>query len=166
MRREWLASVLEGTGVGAHADAPEGHLTVKAQTQGVDVLVYGRVSSTLVTECSRCLEDAVIPVDTEIACLLTARGADLRPVPDELELTPEDLDRDFFTGDRIVLDDAVRENLLLEVPIQPLCRETCEGIAVPESISGPADLRSAESPGVDPRLAPLLSLVGKIPTEE
>lgn len=171
VRREWLVSVLEGTGVWAAASAEEGHLRIRAHKQGADVVIHGRVTSILVTECGRCLEDAVIVVDADVSRLLTARGADLRPEPDELELTPEDLDRDFYSGDTIVLDDAVRENLLLEVPIQPLCREECAGIAVPASTRGPADLRAAATVGgiggVDPRLAPLLSLVGKVkPTEE
>ncbi len=170
VRREWLALVLDGTGVRAHASAAEGSLRFRAHKQGADVVLHGRVTSVLVTECARCLEDAVITVDADITRLLTARGADLRPEPDELELTPEDLDRDFYAGETIVLDEAIRENLLLEVPIQPLCREDCAGIPVPAAIAGPADLRVAATiggGGIDPRLAPLLSLVGKVkPTEE
>ncbi|MCA9607565.1 MAG: DUF177 domain-containing protein [Myxococcales bacterium] len=168
VRREWLVSVLTGTGVWPDASAEEGHLRIRVHKQGADVVVHGRVTSTLVTECARCLEDAVISVDADVTRLLTARGAELRPEPDELELTPEDLDRDFYAGDTIVLDDAVRENLLLEVPIKPLCREECAGITVPAAVAGPADLHAAATiGGVDPRLAPLLSLVGKVkPTEE
>lgn len=167
VRRAWLVQVLAGTGVSAHPSAPEGHLAFRAHKQGADVLIHGHVTSTLVTECARCLEDAVIEVDADVTRLLTARGADFRPEPDEVELTPEDLDREFYDGERIVLDDAVRENLLLEVPIKPLCREDCAGIPVPASVAGPSDLRAAAGSGVDPRLAPLLSLVGKVrPTEE
>ncbi|MBX3273287.1 MAG: DUF177 domain-containing protein [Sandaracinaceae bacterium] len=165
VRTEWLAVALEGTGVRVSDTAPEGRLAFHAHKQGADILIQGRVTSTLVTACSRCLEDAVVHVDADITRLLTARSAELRPEPDELELTPEDLDRDFYVGERVVLDDAVRENLLLEVPIQPLCRADCAGIPVPVHVRGPADL-SAPAGGVDPRLAPLLSLVGKFPTEE
>ncbi len=169
--RAWLASVLEGTGVLVAPGADEGRLTLRAHRQGEDVVIQGRVTSTLVAECARCLEEAIVAVDADISTLLTARGPKLRPTADLVELTPEDLEREFFTGDKIVLDDNVREHLLLEVPIKPLCREECEGIAVPASISGPADLNrvqgaSAPTDGVDPRLAPLLSLVGKVPTEE
>lgn len=167
VRREWLASVLADTGVSVASDAADGKLTLRAHRQGEDIVVVGHVTSTLVTACARCLEDAVIPVDTSISSLLTARGANLRAEPDELELTPEDLDRDFYSGDKIVLDDSVREHLLLEVPIKPLCRGGCLSIPIPESIKGPADLKSASRvDGVDPRLAPLLSLVDKLPTEE
>jgi uncharacterized protein len=168
----WLASALHGTGVrGADERAPEGRLELEAHKQGADVVVRGRLTSALVTECSRCLDDAFIPVNVEVVSLMTARGADLRPEPDELELTPEDLDREFFTGDRVVLDGVIREHLLLEVPIQPLCTDDCPGIPVPAAVAGPSDLRrdpgGAGGGGIDPRLAPLLKLVGKNePTEE
>jgi uncharacterized protein len=167
VRRPWLTSVLEGTRIGADASAPEGSLELRAHKQGADVVLHGRVRAGLVTECARCLEDAHVAVDTLVASLLTARGAELRPEPDEVELTPEELDREFFQGDRIVLDDVVREHLLLEVPIQPLCSEQCPGIPVPAAVAGPADLRAVGTEGVDPRFAPLLKLVGKkAPTEE
>lgn len=165
VRRAWLAQVLADTSISVLAAAPEGRLTMQVRKQGEDILILGRVSASLVAECSRCLEDAFVSVDTEVSGLLTARGADFRPEPDEVELTPDDLDRDFFSGDRIVLDDMVREHVLLEVPISPLCQDDCAGIPVPEAVSGP-DLASAEG-AVDPRLAPLLSLVGRTkPTEE
>ncbi len=167
----WLASALSGTDVRVDERAPEGRVELTAHKQGADVVVRGRLTSALVTECSRCLEDARIPVNVEVVSLMTARGADLRAEPDELELTPEDLDREFFTGDRVVLDAVIREHLLLEVPIQPLCTDGCPGIPVPAAVAGPSDLHSDPSGvgggGIDPRLAPLLKLVGKNePTEE
>ncbi|MEQ9081919.1 MAG: DUF177 domain-containing protein [Sandaracinaceae bacterium] len=177
LTREWLASALSDTGLSHTAlshtevslapDADEGHLSLHAHKQGDDVIVTGKLRAALVTPCARCLEPAPVPVDAEVVNLFTARGAALRPEPDELDLTPEDLDREFYAGDRIVLDDIVREYLLLEVPIQPVCQPGCEGIPVPAAVAGPKDLRAeAKVDGVDPRLAPLLSLVGKVPTEE
>jgi uncharacterized protein len=180
----WLTTVLVDTDVSPRHGEPEGHLSLHAHKQGVDVVLVGRLRASLTTPCARCLEDAVVEVDAELGALITARAPEpkpgksgkpgpkkhekLRPVPDALELTPEDLVRDFYTGDTIVLDDVVREHLLLEVPIQPLCGEDCPGIPVPTAVSGPADLsRDPSAPGVDPRLAPLMNLVGKLkPTEE
>lgn len=162
----WLDSVLGDTDVRPGSEA-DGALTLRAHKQGVDVVLDGWVKASLIAECARCLEDTPITVDSRFAALLTARTAEVRPEPDEVELTPEDLDRDFYTGEQIVLDEAVREHLLLEVPMQLLCDEGCAGITVPEEIAGPADLRTNENGKVvDPRLAPLMKLVGKVPTEE
>lgn len=162
----WLTSVLVGTDVRADVSAPEGRFELHVHKQGADIVLRGHLTGGLVTDCARCLEDARIAVDTEVASLLTHRSADTRPLVDELELTPEDLDREFFTGEQIVLDDIVREHLLLEVPIQPLCTVECPGIPVPAAVAGPRDLRDVGPGGIDPRLAPLLKLVGKKPTEE
>ena len=163
----WLRHELSDTEVRPDEDEPEGHLRLHAQRQGSDLVLHGHLRARLVTECARCLADALVPVDVEVGLLLTARGVELRAEPDELELTPEDLDREFYTGDRVVLDPVVREHLLVEVPIKPLCREDCPGIAVPASVAGPRDLSPRTGGGVDPRLAPLKNLVGKLePTEE
>lgn len=165
VRRAWLAEIVGDMGLRVPAAVPEGRLTIEARRQGEDVVVLGRLSASMVTECARCLEDATISIDSEVGGLLTARGSALRAEPDEAELTPEEISRDFFTGDRIILDDMIREHLLLEVPIKPLCQDDCAGIPVPEAVSGP-DLTSTEDT-IDPRLAPLLSLVGRVkPTEE
>lgn len=166
LRGEWLASALADTDVVADERAPEGRFELTAYKQGADVIVRGRLVASLATECSRCLEVARIGVDADVTSLLTARRPELRAVPGELELTPEDLDREFFTGDTIVLDEVVREHLLLEVPIQPLCSDACPGIPVPAEVAGPADLRDTGAASVDPRFAPLLKLVGKTPAEE
>ena len=165
--RDWLARVLADTDVAAAEEADDGSLEFHAQKQGEDVVVHGRLKAHLVAECARCLSDAAIDVDMDFGGLFTARGANLRPEPDEVDLTPEDLEREFYSGDEIVLDDVVRENLLLEVPIKPLCDEACEGIEVPADVAGPDDLRASAEGGVDPRFAPLLKLVGQMkPTEE
>ncbi len=166
VRGAWLASVLTDTEVSGDPSAPDGSLQLTAHKQGADVVVRGRLDAALLVDCSRCLEPAHLAVQTEVVSLLTARGRVLRPEPDEVELTPEDLDREFFTGDRIVLDDIVREHLLLEVPIKPLCSESCTGIPVPADVAGPSDLRAVGDEGLDPRLAPLLKLVGKNPPTE
>jgi len=164
----WLDESLQGRGEHDLVLRPDpsfdGDFSLYAEKAGEDVVVRGTIRTRLLTECSRCLADAPIPVDTEVVALYTARGAGVRPVADADELTPEELDKEFYTGDTVVLDDLVRENVLLEVPMQPLCSESCEGLQVPEEIRGPADLTEApvhEGKKVDPRLAPLLSLMNK-----
>ena len=143
IRASWLSDQLEALGdarEGLRAPDFDGELTCFAEQAGTDVILQGRIVGGLLAECSRCLGPAPIAVDAAIAMLLSARGKGIRPAPGEEDLSPDEIDREFYTGDLIVLDDAVREQLLLEVPMQPLCRQDCEGIPVPESVKGPADL--------------------------
>jgi uncharacterized protein len=167
----WLAKELAGTDVSPAGDAEDGLLDVRLSRNGLEILIHGEVQARLETACSRCLEPATIDARAGLTALMTPRAAGAEadvPTDDEKEreLGAEDLVRETYRGDEVVLDALVREHLLLEVPIQPLCREDCPGIAVPDAVRGTGRTEEASGGGsIDPRLAPLLKLVGK-PTEE
>jgi uncharacterized protein len=46
----------------------------------------------------------------------------------EMELHNEDLDVYYYEGDEIDLDPYVYEEVMLNMPMRPLCREECKGI--------------------------------------
>jgi uncharacterized protein len=81
------------------------------------------------------------------------RAAKEKDLP-EYEFSSEDADVDTYDGETIVLDDFVREAILLEMPIFPLCSEDCPGIRPASS----DDVDEGAEPHVDPRLAPLGAL--------
>ena len=85
----------------------------------------------LLVECSRCLADTPLHVDTPVTALLEP-GAVPTSRPEELELDEEDLDRAQFVGHEVVLDELVREHLLLECPMQPLCAPGLPGHPDPD----------------------------------
>lgn len=162
LRASWLASELESLGEAARglsAPKTDGLVEVYAQKTGADVVVNGRVKGSLLAECSRCLGPAIIPIAVDIGVVLSARGAaprtgGIRETAELDDLTPDEVDREFFSGDVIDLANLVREHLLLEVPMQPLCREDCPGIEMPAS-QKKAAAAFAVKPAVDPRLAAL-----------
>jgi uncharacterized metal-binding protein YceD (DUF177 family) len=49
------------------------------------------------------------------------------------------------------------------VPMQPLCSEACQGIAVPKHLRPPEEVFGTKDDRVDPRLAPLKRLRDKVP---
>ncbi len=160
LRAAWLADELRTLGDAAEgltAPATDGRVDVFAEKTGADVVVHGRVKGAIVAECSRCLGPATVPVDAELSVLLTSRAKNLREPAEIDDLSPEELDREFFTGDVIDLANLVREHLLLEVPMQPLCREDCPGIEV-SAAQKKSLAKAGEKPTLDPRLAPLASI--------
>lgn len=170
----WLRHALADAELGVPEGARPGKLGVHAQRSGDDILVQAHLEAQVVASCARCLNDVVIDVDTDITQLLSPEHARPRVVQ-ELELEGEDLDREYYSGERIVLDDAVREQAILEVPMQVLCPEPpgCQPIEIPEGVRPPADLgrgaggSAGERPGeIDPRLAPLLNLKRKLENDE
>ncbi|MBM4294554.1 MAG: DUF177 domain-containing protein, partial [Deltaproteobacteria bacterium] len=46
----------------------------------------------------------------------------------EEELTAADLDVDFISGENIDLQGIVREQIILSMPLKPLCHEDCRGL--------------------------------------
>ena len=66
---------------------------------------------------------------------------------DEEDAGVDEAENETFSGDKLVLDALAREHVILEVPMQPLCREDCPGIAIPEHIRGPANFGEEEAKG-------------------
>jgi hypothetical protein len=78
----------------------------------------------------------------------------------EYEFSSEEAEVDTYDGETVVLDEFIREALLLELPNFPLCSEACPGIrpvaSEPEAGSGESAVQ------VDPRLMPLGALRAKL----
>ena len=43
-------------------------------------------------------------------------------------IDPEDLDLDYYTGEIVDLESLLREQIILMMPLKPLCDETCKGL--------------------------------------
>lgn len=138
----WLDTVMEDAGLRGVA-GEVGLVKVTAHRIGDDIAVSGRVQAAMTGTCVRCLEDMRIDANVKLTVNVSPRSS-AKQLPEELELTPEDLDRDFYDGQTVVLDDVVRENLILEVPMKPLCSESCKGIEIPAHVRPPADFGVSE----------------------
>jgi uncharacterized protein len=108
--------------------AGPGNLAVRVHLErhGHDILVRGHLEGTLNLNCSRCLISFSYPVETGFDLLLA-------PSPDQVtgleeELTKADLDRDFYTSETVNLESIIKEQVLLTLPLKPLCAETCKGL--------------------------------------
>lgn len=163
----WLVEAFADTGLRPTQGHVPGVVDVFAQRSGEDILLRGRVKTKFACDCARCLEDAVIEVDADLTTLLMpetqrtktahGHGHGKEAEEDEEPIDPDDITRDYYSGDEVVLDPLVRELIVLEEPMQPLCRPDCPGIPIPEGVRPPADF-GREQADVDPRLAPLLKI--------
>ena len=153
IRPDWLASTLADTDL--KAGTKDGHLSVHAQRSETDVLVQGRLEVEVAAICARCLAD--VPIDVDLAMTALYSPEHTRPrETDEVDVQLNEMNRDYYRGAQVVLDSMVRELLLLEVPMKPLCSEDCKGISVPEHIRPPDEVFGGSVP--DARFAPLLKL--------
>ena len=81
-----------------------------------------------------------------------ARRDENEPVDDDEELTPEDLEREWYSGDTLILDDMIRDAIMLELPMNPRCAKDCSGVP----LQGDEEKNERT---IDPRLAPLASIL-------
>jgi uncharacterized protein len=169
LERAWMARALEGTEIRPGEAA--GELDVRLSRSGTDVVVHGELRGELLVPCARCLEPARFAVREPITALavpasslksLTGRARELSSEGEEGKAAADDVLA--YDGDTLVLDELVRDELVLAVPMIPLCSEGCPGIrpghqANPESEnSNGEDTRRPSEEIIDPRLAPLLEL--------
>jgi uncharacterized protein len=129
----------------------DGALDLRLSKSGADVVVHGRATAEVELPCSRCLEPARVKLAPQISVLMVPASKMRQREPREHEMTGGEADVLPYDGENVVLDDLVRDDLLLEIPMIPLCSESCPGIAsVPEPETG--------ARAIDPRLAPLAAM--------
>lgn len=89
------------------------------------VFIKGTLSATVNTNCSRCLEEAKLPVSSEFAYTLVPQEPQNK---EEWELNKEELEISFYHGDFIDLTAIICEQIILQIPIKPLCGDECKGL--------------------------------------
>ena len=93
---------------------------------GVRYILDGSLSTTLIFCCDRCLETYRYKLDLEFRLFLSAHLSDSDQ--SELELAEDDMWTQFIEGHEVELDDIVREQIYLSLPMKSLCREDCSGL--------------------------------------
>jgi len=101
-------------------------ISARVRLEGKDAELQGKLLAKLEVVCGRCLQPVELPVSAEF------HERFVRAVSwaseEQHEVQAEDLNISVFDGEAIELDDVVREELLLAVPVNVLCREDCRGL--------------------------------------
>jgi uncharacterized protein len=91
-----------------------------------DIRIRGRLTTSLESNCARCLEALTEDVSREFDLLYRPLGADAGR--DEISVTDAEAEISYYEGKGILLDDVIREQILLTVPLKVTCREDCKGL--------------------------------------
>ncbi|MCS6951241.1 MAG: DUF177 domain-containing protein [Bryobacterales bacterium] len=111
----WQASLLEASGSAE-----------LIPNSGGEIRVRGRLTVCMQAECDRCLEPASFPLD--LAFDLFYEPLTSSPRVEEVELSESDCEVAFYQGEGLELEDVLREQILLALPMRRICREDCKGI--------------------------------------
>ena len=91
-----------------------------------DIRVVGKVAARLEIPCARCLDPVSYNVERRFELLFRPQSVNVGP--DEHEMQDKDAEIAYYQGDGVELEEMLREQILLAVPIKTVCREECKGI--------------------------------------
>ncbi len=105
------------------------HIDASFSKSNAQILMQAKMTGHIIGVCSRCLEDANIDVDTDLTIMFLPASTERKYKEDEeVELTSDELDIEYYKGNKINADYLFREGLLLAIPFSPLCNDECKGL--------------------------------------
>lgn len=137
------ASLGDNAGGTVVADGTELGVEVRLEAVVDGVLATGTVTGTLPGECVRCLDPLDVPLEVEFQELYLHPG----------EFT-DDEDAMWLVDEQLDLEPVVHDAVVLDLPVQPLCRDDCPGLCA-ECGARLADDPDHRHESADPRWAAL-----------
>jgi uncharacterized protein len=102
------------------------HCTLRRKADA-EVEMQGQLKATLSLTCDRCLVSYDFDVDTELQVLFKTVSSEFTHLK-ELECNVEELDSVILDEPVVDLDDVLRQQLYIALPLKSLCSEQCRGI--------------------------------------
>ncbi len=125
----WFKEIAQERSLGF---APSGPAEVQGELTktGQGILFRGRVKGKIKLHCSRCLEPFLKTLDEPIGLEWRLISAPLKSSDKEKDssLQVEDLETGLVQEGVLDLSERILEEMILAIPIKPLCRESCLGL--------------------------------------
>ena len=124
-----------------------------------DIRVVGGLDVTLEVSCARCLDPVRYTVNWAFDLLYRPLGVDRRA--EEVAISEADTEIGYYEGEGLLLEDVLREQVLLATPVKLVCREDCKGLCPQCGANLNVETCNCQQPG-DPRWAALSELKNKL----
>jgi uncharacterized protein len=99
-------------------------VTVRYYRAGQELFFSGHADCNVTGECARCLEDYTFDTRVPFAFVMVPHSQK----PEDEEAEAEDVHLSYYRGLEVDLWPLVREQIILTLPTQPLCRDECRGL--------------------------------------
>jgi len=90
--------------------------------------IDGEVRFTADFQCARCLEPYPFANESKFQLRFFPRPEATGEENEEVEVSPDELDVEFYSERAIPLQELAAEQILLSIPMKPLCDEQCLGL--------------------------------------
>jgi len=101
---------------------------IRLRKNGNRVRVRGCISGNAKTTCIRCLEDFTISFSYDF-------DSDFFPLEDlnlikaeNIQLKRDEMDIEFYSENKLDIDQIISENIILNLPLHPVCNDNCKGL--------------------------------------
>jgi uncharacterized protein len=125
-----------------------------------DIRLKGRFEGNFVAPCARCVEPVAMPLQAEFDLLF--RPADADRETGEHEISAPDTEIGYYQKDSLLLEDVLREQVLLLLPAKTLCKPDCKGLCPRCGKNRNLEACSCEEGPQDPRWEALAGLRGRL----
>ena len=125
-----------------------------------DIRLRGRFAGDFQVPCARCIEPVEIPLAAEFDLIFRPIGADADPP--ERSITASETEIGYYQGDSLLLEDVLREQVLLSLPVRTLCKPDCKGLCPRCGANRNTQPCSCEEVPIDPRWEGLTGLRSRI----
>jgi uncharacterized protein len=121
-----------------------------------DIRIRADAKTHLELACARCLEPVIVPVATTFDLIFRPGQADASSA--ERSISTSETEIGYYEGDGLLLEDVLREQILLALPARVLCNEACKGLCPTCGRNRNTDPCDCDSALSDPRWAALQSV--------
>lgn len=131
-----------------------------------EYVVEGSSRFTADLACSRCLDPYPFASSSNFHLRFHPRSDVPRKEEEEIEISPEELDVEFYAERAIPLRDLALEQIQLSIPMKPLCDERCLGLCPVCGANRNRETCSCGESAVDERWAALRDIQQKMKKRE
>jgi uncharacterized protein len=129
-----------------------------------DIRLKGRFAGNFQVPCARCVEPVEIPLAAEFDLIFRPAGADSEAP--ERSITAPETEIGYYQKDSLSLEDVLREQVLLSLPVRTLCKPDCKGLCPRCGENRNIQACSCEEGPSDPRWQALSGLRSRIESEK
>ncbi len=125
-----------------------------------DIRLRGNFAGRFEVPCARCVEPVEIPLAGDFDLIFRPVGVDAGGP--ERAISAQETEIGYYQGDSLLLEDVLREQVLLSLPVRTLCKPDCKGLCPRCGRNRNQEPCSCEAGPADPRWEALSGLRGRI----
>jgi uncharacterized protein len=125
-----------------------------------DIRLKARYEGTFSVPCARCLEPVETALKGDFDLIFRPIGADAGAA--ERSISAPETEIGYYQKDSLLLEDVLREQVLLSLPVRTLCKPDCEGLCPRCGVNRNIQDCSCEAGPSDPRWEALAGLRSRI----